>query len=186
MLLVGLGCSSESPEQTIEAIEAQQFAIAFVRAGCARVDACCAGRLGATSPADARASCEAMDEFSAALMGDLDAAVRAGRTSYDAQVAERCLKAIAAGSCDARVDITRADVANADCAQAVRGLIGIGDPCRSNWDCKPGLFCDAIPLATPRCVSRRPDGDFCASEAQCQSGRCLHHTCDERLPVCGF
>jgi Dickkopf N-terminal cysteine-rich region len=183
VLLVAFGCSSDPPQQSLEA---QQFPIAFVRAGCAHADVCCAARLGSTSSADARARCEAMDEFSAALMGDLDAAVRAGRVTYNAEIAERCLQMIATSTCDVRIDITRADIANGECAQAVHGLVSVGGVCESSWDCAPGLFCDAIPLATPRCVSRRPIGAPCASEAQCQSGRCVHHTCVERLPVCSW
>lgn len=176
-----LGCSGAAPQP---GIEAEQYPIAFVRAACARVDVCCAGRWGNTTTTEARTRCETMDEFSAALMGDLPDAVASGHTIYDGQRAERCLQVIASASCDVRIDVTRADVLGGDCAQAVRGMVDVGGACHNSWECQPGLFCDAVPQATPRCVSRRPLDAPCASEAQCASGRCVNHQCEERLPAC--
>src|SRR5260221_13492895 len=155
-----LGCSDGQPPP---AREAEQFPTAFVRTACARAETCCAGRWGGMATGDVRTRCEVRDEFSAALMGDLQAAVLSGRTTYDGQTAERCLQAIEAAACDLRIDVTRTDFANIDCAQAVRGLGDVGAVCESSWECAPGLFCDVIRGAKPRLVSRRPDNTPCAS-----------------------
>lgn len=182
VLFVALGCTGGEALQP--KLEAQQFPLAFVHAGCARAETCCAGHWGTMSAADARARCEAMDEFSAALMGDLDGAVKAGHATYDGPNAEKCVQTIETVSCDLRIDITRVDMAGVDCMRAVHGHVDVGGDCDSSWDCAPGLFCDVIPQATARCVSRRPNGAPCASEAQCSSGRCVNNLCDEQQPLC--
>src|SRR5262249_37356376 len=104
-LVVVAGCADQPAPAPLGAA---QFPIAFVGAACARMDACCAGRLGATSPTD-QPRCEATNEFSAALLGDLAMAVSSGRAAYDAQKAERCLQAIPGAACDTPLDVTRAD-----------------------------------------------------------------------------
>ncbi|HXI58858.1 MAG TPA: hypothetical protein VNO55_22480, partial [Polyangia bacterium] len=72
-----------------------------------------------------------------------------------------------------------------DCAAAVRGLLMVGAICAGSWDCAPGLFCDALPHATGKCISRRPDGAPCSSEEQCASGTCADSTCRDRPLICG-
>lgn len=185
VLACALACSEEeaAAPPPLE-IETESFPLAFVRAGCARTESCCAASWSAITKADAPARCEVMDEFSAALMGDLEMAVKSGRATYDAPSAERCVRMIAAAACNARIDVTRVDAIGGACAQAVRGHVGLGGACQSSWDCSPGLYCDADPLATPRCVSRRPSGAPCASEAECASGRCDERACGDRLPLC--
>jgi len=190
VLACALACSggeeAAAPPASAPELEVQRFPLAFVRAGCARAQTCCATRLSPMTVVDARERCEVTDEFSAALMGDLAMAVEGGRATYDGPSASRCVQMIGAADCDARIDITRVDALGGACAQAVRGHVAIGGACESSWDCSPGLFCDSIPLATPRCVSRRPIAAPCVSEAECASGRCANHTCDDRLPLCTF
>jgi hypothetical protein len=166
-------------------MDAQDFPSAFVKAGCRRAQDCCNWGPSSTATPDAETRCEATADFSAALMGDLGQAVAERRAAFDAVRAASCIEKIQAASCGTRFDVTRTDTAGADCAAAVRGLMTVGAVCAGSWDCVPGFFCDAIPHATGKCISRRPAGAPCSSEEQCASGTCADSLCRDRPPICG-
>ncbi|HEX3697103.1 MAG TPA: hypothetical protein VH374_17130 [Polyangia bacterium] len=176
--MAAVGCSGDTP------LQPAAFPTAFVRAGCARVQACCVQQAQSPVAGDAQTSCEAMYDFSAALMGDLGEAVRQGRAVYDADKAVACVDKLATIGCDIHIDVTRADMVSDECAQAVRGLVSVGGDCQSTWECAPGLFCDGVSDGDHRCVSRRPDGAPCTSDEQCAGSGCLDWNCQLRPPMC--
>jgi hypothetical protein len=175
---MGLGCSGEG------ALPPGDFPGAFVRATCQRARQCCAPDASAQNR-DRQLDCEVNREFVAALMGELDQAVDAQRVAYNPAMAARCLMTIHSAGCGPSIDVTRVDAASRECAGTVHGLIALGAPCLSGWDCAPGLFCDRSPVTVQhRCVLRRAEGLGCARDEQCTSGSCRLQRCQPALPMC--
>jgi hypothetical protein len=178
LLWVGMGCSGEAPLQPAD------FPSAFVRATCQRAQECCVAD-ASTKDRERQMDCEVNREFVAALMGDLGQAVDEQRVAYNPEMAARCLVAIRSTSCGPFIDVTRTDVANMDCAWAVRGLISMDGSCLSGWDCAPGLFCDRGPIAgQQRCTARRQEGTACARDDQCATGHCRDKRCQPAPAMC--
>jgi hypothetical protein len=94
------------------------------------------------------------------VLGDVEAAVRAGRIEYDAHAAGRCVQGVAGTDCMADI---YSDETLSDCFSALKGKVETGGECYSLYECGAG-FCDSA--TTGACPSTCPqtlgEGESCA------------------------
>ncbi len=161
-----------------------QFVETVFRANCQFQHRCCAPAERNSSAGRDEATCvEVAFESggSTTLIGDrAKSAVDRGAATYDAELADRCVKAItdAANSCDAAFFLA-GEGRDAECdAGFARGFtvgtVGDGGDCVDSFDCADEGDCiveaeDDVISTAGECRGRVAEGDDC-SEFPCQSG----------------
>jgi hypothetical protein len=169
--------ANEQLAPTSAPIAPADFVAAYTGAVCA---------LAARCDAEAPYLFEVCKAERAAGLGDVAAAVRAGRIAYNADLARRCVNGIARTPCLAR---RFDDATRAACFAAVAGAVRPGGACSSLFECSEG-FCGGQGGKCPEtCPSTLREGEACsqifgpACDARaglaCSGGRCVRPAGDD-------
>src|ERR1041384_958734 len=151
ILLALCACSKSSP------ITAKEFPDAFAKAVC-EVQSICRGEA-----AYLESQCE--DDARSLYVPDLDKAIAAGRSTFDAASAQQCVDGLRARGCDR----TPPEVDQA-CDKAVLGTIQSKQSCNWIYECAQGRCDPSAPGACPA---------TCGAVAQ-ENGSCGDTPCDLR------
>lgn len=100
-----------------------------------------------------------------AEIGQLAAAVDAGKVKYDGAMAAKCLADIAARSCD-----ELANRLSDACDAAAEGSAAVGESCSYDFDCKGTAFCQLDGACPGKCTERLAAGAACKQDDDCQDG----------------
>jgi len=98
-------------------------------------------------------------------IGQLQAAVDAGKVKYDGAKAAQCLSDIEGRSCD---ELTNR-LSDA-CDAAAEGSAAAGESCSYDFDCKGTAFCQFQAACPGKCTERLAAGASCESDDNCQDG----------------
>lgn len=82
----------------------------------------------------------------------INGSINAGRTSFDAKAAQRCVDALEAEEC------TEADIA---CEEILVGRVPIGEACRDSSECAGSAYCSSDLDCPGTCVAQGGPGDDC-------------------------
>lgn len=155
-LAIGLfvaSCSDSTPHD--EGVTVDEYCPAFASILCEGYQTCCSLPDLEGCIADIQAECEAGEVSS----------IRAGFSTLDGVVAERCLEAYRAAFDNCLYDEPIGDA----CRYIWYGFAGPGGACRDVWYCERGLGCnDPGPNGT--CVELPGEGESCSETAACAPG----------------
>lgn len=93
----------------------------------------------------------AIQGFSAATVGGVSAAVRAGTVEVDASAADLCRQALAEAACEDWSTTEPLALDLPGCSEIISPQLNAGDPCEADYEC-----------ITERCVDIRSGGKQCA------------------------
>ena len=97
--------------------------------------------------------------------GALEAAVEAGRVTYDAEAAADCLEIVATRDC-AEANQRTIDA----CEAALGGTVAPGGDCEIDEECAGSRICEVASACPGTCVDRYGAGQACTDNDQCADG----------------
>lgn len=111
--------------------------------------------------------CETMvgEQIGASEFPRIEAAIAAGRVTYDASKAPACVAALAARACDA---LTQREPP--ECQAALDGTVEVGGDCTLDAECKGQTYCKSSGACPGQCAALEPAGGRCTDDGDCQPG----------------
>ncbi len=170
LLLVGsaFGCSDDSSEP----VALEDLVKASSEVSCAKLFDCCTAEERKDLPYESEEACRTTGAaYGPALTRGISESIEAGRVSYDAAAAGRCIDSMRAASCTEYQTGSRTG-----CDDVLEPLVPVGGACLESSECIAG-YCDGTdesvePPVLGVCEARRENGAECIQDNQCTSDFC--------------
>jgi len=176
--LLGCGSVDRGSGVPIESAPAQ-----IAQAVCPKAYTCCSATqlMGNTMAGTDEQSCETMTTTNYQnQLNAIQASEKAGRSMYDGDKLDACLKTIRSATCET-LNMTNHFTGVPGCDTFVRPLVAYGGACGFDWECVAG-WCDRPPNTSGDgvCQAFAQSGAACGDHAKCGSGL----ICDANSSTC--
>jgi hypothetical protein len=184
-------CGNSEDGESTRGLPLSELPAEYARAACTAYQGCVgeiAALFGTTLEDCVETQTIAIEEE----LGEIEAAVAAGRVKYACNNVDACLDDIAARDCAGLLERE-----SAACLAALDGTLDVGEDCSLNAECAGEAYCDFAEQCPGTCKALEPGGGTCERDDQCASGlvcfddtgRCVAparsgESCEQGEPVC--